>query len=196
MTLQRKRWEKLSDFREQENWVSESVTYIYIYIYIYIYTRTYIWSHSLSLPINLHNQNAPYAIMHHLLANKTSMFSILDTTSTDIQLSTLDTIYITTYQLALCKQKDFYNLLIFKSIDHTSTKPGLSEKKKGETNKLGNWFFLSFSFLWVFLIYFLSTSDQLSIFLGVDYILWCFLMRHDQKKFFSELMMYTLYKPY
>ena len=50
-----------------------------------------------------------------------SMFDIIP--GTDLQLSALEALYIIKYQLALCKQKDFYNVLLFKSADYTVTKP-------------------------------------------------------------------------
>ena len=99
--------------------LSYSITYIYIYIYIYIYVCVCV---CVCVCV--------YITTQHILANprcssayNTSMFSILDTSNTDHQLSVSRAIYLTICQLNLCKQKDFYNLPKFNFIDYTVTIP-------------------------------------------------------------------------
>ena len=74
------------------------------------------------------------SIFQHLLANphcayNPNMFTILDTMGSELQLSVLELLYITEYWLALYKQKDFNNHLLFNSINYTATKPDLVFKK-------------------------------------------------------------------
>ena len=80
-------------------------------------------------------QSAP-SITQHLLANPPStsdynpnIFTLLDTSSSKLQLLVLKVLYITKYQLALCKQKEFYILPLFNPIDYSGTKPDLVVEK-------------------------------------------------------------------
>ena len=58
------------------------------------------------------------------------MFTILDTSCSVLQLSVLEAFYITKYQPALCKQKEFYNLPLFNPTDYTATKANLIQEKR------------------------------------------------------------------
>ena len=57
------------------------------------------------------------------------MFTFFETSSSELQLSMLEVLYITKYQPALCKQKEFYNLLLFNPTDYIATKPDLIQEK-------------------------------------------------------------------
>ena len=60
------------------------------------------------------------------------MFTIFETSSSELQLSVLNVLYITKYQPILCKQKEFYNLLSFNSTVYPATKPDLVPEKTKE----------------------------------------------------------------
>ena len=71
----------------------------------------------------------------------TQTFTILETSKTELQLSVLKVLYIIKYQPALCKQKEFYNLLLFNPADYTVTKPDQVQEKENITNSSGSTFF-------------------------------------------------------
>ena len=66
-------------------------------------------------------------------------------------------LYITKYQPALCKQNEFYNLILFNLTDYTATNPNLvqGKNKKTLTNHSGKTFFL-FLFLGFFFFFLLK----------------------------------------
>ena len=56
------------------------------------------------------------------------MFAILDISGSELQRSVPEVLYITKYQPALCKQKEFYNLF-FNPTDYNATKPDFVREK-------------------------------------------------------------------
>ena len=84
------------------------------------------------------NQNTP-SITQHILANAPYMTDykpnmIIIESSTELQLSVLEVLYITKFQPILCKQKDFYNLFLFNPNEYTTIKSDLIQKKKTKKN--------------------------------------------------------------
>ena len=55
------------------------------------------------------------------------MFTILESSSSELQLSVLEVLYITKYQPTFCKQKEFY--LLLNLTDYTLTKFHLVQEK-------------------------------------------------------------------
>ena len=92
-------------------------------------------SNSLTHSTDSCHQNAS-SISQHLSANEPyantfnlNMFTILEVSNNELQLSVLEGFYITQYLPTLCKQKDFYNFLLFNLTDYTSTQPDVVEEK-------------------------------------------------------------------
>ena len=113
------------------------------------------------------------------------MFTILDTSDSELQLSVLEALYITRYQSAFCKPNEFYNLLLFNPTDNTATKPEL-KKKALQVNVFFP--FLGFSF-------FCLVVNYLDLFLVIACLSQSSLTRRDRKTGpCLELMIYVQLK--
>ena len=86
-------------------------------------------SNGLTRSADSSNQNAP-SVTWHLAVNapcanayNPNIFTILEISYCELQFSVLEELHITKYQPTQCKQKGFYDLLLFNSTDYISTKP-------------------------------------------------------------------------
>ena len=87
------------------------------------------------------------------------MFSILEASSSELQLAVREVLFITKYQPTLCKQKEFYNILLFNSTDYTATKPDfIQEKLQKKCTNISSKHFLLFSPLRFFIFPLSSTT--------------------------------------
>ena len=106
-------------------------------------------SNGLTYSTDLCNQNAPSSVTQRLLANALCInaynsITILEVSNRELQLSVLEVLYITKYQPTLCKQKEFYNLLIFNPTNYIAIKSDLVKKKQKNKSLRVNIFFFSF----------------------------------------------------
>ena len=112
--------------------------------------------------------------------------------SSKLQLLVLKALYITKYQPVLCKQKEFYNILLFNLTDYIATKLDLiQEKTKDFTNTFGSTLHPLWGFL--FFLFFLSHQPPRSIPCYCLLLSQRSLTRHYSPPIlFLELMKYSL----